>query len=227
MSSNDTQNVYSSEYRDATPTAASAVTYDGTASGLSATNVQAAIDEVVGDIPEIPTSYDAEDITYDNTTSGLSATNAQAAIDEVASVTNEVKNNYVISGHGTVAVNADGIKDFDALLNDLKTEITALLANIDDDEFIVPKNLYITSFYSLVADYTSGWGKGSTNYTPSFSRAGGSATRGIIARVVMSATNEMFEWKIETTGNTVKNWLTDVPTSVQSLTFYYQKIKQV
>lgn len=229
MSSNETQNIYSSEYRNGsvTPTAASAVTFDGTASGLSATNVQAAIDEVVGDIPEIPATYAASAITYDNTTSGLTATDAQAAIDEVATVTEEVKGNYVNSGYGTVVVNADGTKSFDTLLNELKTEITSLLASIENDEFVIPKSLYITSFYSLVADYTSGWAKGSTNFTPSFSRAGGSAAKGIIARVIMGVSNEMYAWTIETTGNTVKNWLTDVPTAVQTLTFYYEKKKLV
>lgn len=59
------------------------VSFDGTVSGLSATNVQNAIDEVVQDIPVIPSTYDADDIVYDNTTSGLSATNVQDAIDEV------------------------------------------------------------------------------------------------------------------------------------------------
>lgn len=88
MPSNDTQNIYSSEYRDGTvtPTAASDVTFDGTASGLSATNVQGAIEEVVSDIPTIPATYDADDIVYDNTTGGLTATDAQAAIDEVAGI---------------------------------------------------------------------------------------------------------------------------------------------
>lgn len=52
------------------------VAYDNTSSGLTATNVQAAIDEVNG--------KDASDIAYVNTTSGLTATNVQAAIDEVA-----------------------------------------------------------------------------------------------------------------------------------------------
>ena len=60
---------------------ASNVTYDGTTSGLTADDVQEAIDEVVG---MIPTSLDADDITYDNTTSGLVATDVQGAIDELA-----------------------------------------------------------------------------------------------------------------------------------------------
>ena len=80
MPTNETSNIYSSEYTDPTPIAANAVTYDGTESGLSATNVQSAIDELAGDIP---TSLAASAITYDNTTSGLTADDAQEAIDEV------------------------------------------------------------------------------------------------------------------------------------------------
>lgn len=61
---------------------ASDVTYDNTVSGLTATNVQNAIDEVYADIP---TSFAGSDVTYDNSGSGLTATNVQEAIDEVAS----------------------------------------------------------------------------------------------------------------------------------------------
>lgn len=65
-----------------TEIAAANVSYDGTTSGLVATSVQAAIDEVYAAIPSSSTP-DAEDVAYSNTTSGLSATNVQAAIDEV------------------------------------------------------------------------------------------------------------------------------------------------
>lgn len=54
------------------------VTYDNTGSGLTATDVQDAIDEVVADIPA-----NASALSYDNTGSGLTATNVQDAIDEV------------------------------------------------------------------------------------------------------------------------------------------------
>ena len=57
------------------------VTYDNTGSGLTATNVQDAINEVVGDIP---TGFSASAITYNNAISGLVSTNAQNAIDELA-----------------------------------------------------------------------------------------------------------------------------------------------
>lgn len=59
---------------------ASDVNYDNTVSGLAATDVQDAIDEVVSDIP---TGFAATAITYDNTVSGLTAADVQAAIDEL------------------------------------------------------------------------------------------------------------------------------------------------
>ena len=59
---------------------ASEISYNNMSSHLTASNVQAAIDEVVSGL----TSPDAEDVSYDNTNSGLEATNTQAAIDEIA-----------------------------------------------------------------------------------------------------------------------------------------------
>ena len=53
------------------------VVFDNTASGLTATDVQAAIDEV------LLAHDEASEISYDGATSGLSATDVQAAIDEV------------------------------------------------------------------------------------------------------------------------------------------------
>lgn len=74
------------------------VDYDNAGSGLTATDVQAAIDEVAaaaggavasvfgrtGTVVAVAGDYDADEITYDNAGSGLVATNVQAAIDEVA-----------------------------------------------------------------------------------------------------------------------------------------------
>lgn len=60
---------------------AAQVTYDNTGSGLAATDVQTAIDEVNA---AIPTTLPATDVSYDNTVSGLTATDTQAAIDELA-----------------------------------------------------------------------------------------------------------------------------------------------
>ena len=60
------------------PSSATDISYDNTGSGLTATNVQDAIDEVLGDIPA-----NAAAVSYDNTVSGLTATDVQAAIDEL------------------------------------------------------------------------------------------------------------------------------------------------
>lgn len=70
------------------PIEAEDVDYDNTVSGLTATDVQAAIDEVNASIPVVPASYAASAITYDNTLSGLTAADVQAAIDELASGAN-------------------------------------------------------------------------------------------------------------------------------------------
>lgn len=61
------------------------INYDNSQSGLSATNVQAAIDELEDEIDSIVPGgdVDAEDVGYNNITSGLTATNVQDAIDEV------------------------------------------------------------------------------------------------------------------------------------------------
>ena len=57
---------------------ASEISYDNTESGLTADDVQAAIDEIAP-------ALTAEGTSYDNTDSGLTATNTQDAIDEVLS----------------------------------------------------------------------------------------------------------------------------------------------
>lgn len=79
------------------------VDYDNSGSGLTATDVQTAIDEVLGDIP---TGFAATAITYDNTVSGLTAANAQAAIDELAAASDPNNITGVIdisNSHNTLA----------------------------------------------------------------------------------------------------------------------------
>ena len=78
------------------PTEASEISYSNTVSGLTATDVQAAIDELAaapagvssfnsrtGAVLPAAHDYDGDQVDYDNTTSGLVATDVQSAIDEV------------------------------------------------------------------------------------------------------------------------------------------------
>lgn len=80
MSSNNTENIYASEYTSTgRPIPADIIGYDNTESGLTAENAQSAIDELAGDIADLS----ADDISYDNTDSGLTADDVQSAIDEI------------------------------------------------------------------------------------------------------------------------------------------------
>ena len=63
--------------------------YDNTISGLAATNVKTAIDEIAGDSAKV---------AYDNTISGLAATNVKLAIDEIAGDSAKVAYDNTISG---------------------------------------------------------------------------------------------------------------------------------
>lgn len=95
------------------------VSYNNTSSGLAASDVQAAIDEVVTSIPVIPSTYSAANITYTNTTSGLAATNIQDAVDELAqgsSYTLPTASSNVLGGikvGSGLAIDANGVLSLD------------------------------------------------------------------------------------------------------------------
>lgn len=57
MPTNETSNIYSSEYADPTPIAANTVTYDGTGTSIEATNVQNAITELDTDLQSTKDSF--------------------------------------------------------------------------------------------------------------------------------------------------------------------------
>ncbi len=79
---NGTTTVDLSAYLDNTDDqTASEVSYDNTTSGLIATDVKSALDEVAVGSTDDQT---ASEVSYDNTTSGLTATNVKSALDEVA-----------------------------------------------------------------------------------------------------------------------------------------------
>ena len=118
MPSNDTQNIYSSEYGgQGEPIPASKISYDNDESGLHATKVQGAIDELAGDIADLA----GDDVAYDNTDSELQATNVQDAIDEVA---NDV---------ATLTTTVGGITNLPALPSDATAGTYVLKATKVDD----------------------------------------------------------------------------------------------
>lgn len=102
-----------------TGVAAEDVTYNNTTSGLTATDVQAAINEVVDDCGVIK---------YDNTNSGLVATNVQSAIDEIAGG----------STFKSVRATATGTTDsYTTQLTTLKSTFDTLTADEKREAYIV------------------------------------------------------------------------------------------
>ncbi|WP_286814637.1 MULTISPECIES: beta strand repeat-containing protein [unclassified Maribacter] len=114
---------------------ASEVPYDNAASGLTATNTQAAIDKLAAAGFVDSDDQDASQVDYDNTTSGLTAANTQAAIDELAGAgfvdTDEQTVDEFLLGTGNVlslSLENDGEIPLTVDLSDLE-ESTEILAN--------------------------------------------------------------------------------------------------
>lgn len=102
------------------------VNYNNATSGLTATKVQAAIDEVAGKIKDFKTT--AKNTTYDNTASGLTAADVQDALDELAG--KEIDIDTAMSDTSTNAVQNKVIKKYvdDNKANKYTTESKTLSA---------------------------------------------------------------------------------------------------
>lgn len=127
---------------------ASGTTYDNTGSGLTATNVQDAIDELISDIP---TGFPASAISYNNTVSGLTASDVQYAIDEIVSM---------IPGSSEVQVITDGTKSNAQLLDQLYSlvNISSLTAGSTLEVSEPNNNVTIYKYYGKKADGTLKFG---------------------------------------------------------------------
>lgn len=91
------------------------IEFDNTGTGMTATNVQAAIVEAYNHGGSGGASA-AEDVTYNNTTSGLTASNVQDAIDEVEAEIQALPSRAL---HEVASVTADGVKTTGVLLDEL------------------------------------------------------------------------------------------------------------
>ncbi|MCF7728695.1 tail fiber domain-containing protein [Sulfitobacter sp. M22] len=109
------------------------VSYDNAASGLTADDVQAAVDELAGR-PTGGGASTAVDVSYDNVTSGLTAADLQAAVDELAA--------RPTGGGGGASVASDvsfdnaasslAADDVQAALDELDGKVEALPAPLSD-----------------------------------------------------------------------------------------------
>ena len=111
---------------------ASEISYDNTESHLTASNVQAAIDELV---PAL--SPAAEDVSYDNTDSGLTADDVQGAIDELK--TNNEYNVYhyngvIINGTSPSIISGEGSAIIELFKGIAKITFEAIIKTADESE---------------------------------------------------------------------------------------------
>lgn len=160
---------------------AASTTYNNTESGLEATNVQDALDEIVegvvfhdgGEATEItPESITAEEVAYDNTESGLDAIDVQAALDELAQgggggdgkMIKEIDfdGGWIIGnsalfpsmyGNSTIPINSLDIDDIDKVFNSTNTDMIKILKKMSDGGFILTPE----SFEFMKLAITSGW----------------------------------------------------------------------
>ena len=124
---------------------ASEISYDNTASHLTASNVQAAIDEVVSSM----TPPAAEDVSYDNTDSGLTADDVQEAIDEVNGKLNNRGLCYVDK---SITFDGDGSYryDNDSDLIDLMTNVDKIIKAevlLENEVYMIIMPTYYTNKY--------------------------------------------------------------------------------
>ena len=217
---------------------ASEVTFDGTTSSLSATNAQSAIDEVAGNIPEIPTSYEASAITYDNTTSGLVATDVQSTIDEVSaglsdveSVTEKVHGGYVFMGYENFTVEGDGVKTCNQLLKDALDAYNTARALLEDDEYFADQLL--TGTYTALPFSHTLYGNSDNRTVATFIGMGmiSSDTKQILSYIRMNTDISGCLWSRSTLGNDAQTFSSDFGATVlantTTITFKVAKYKKV
>ena len=123
------------------------ITYNNGASGLTATDAQAAIDELK---TITDNQNEASEIAYDNSTSGLAATNVQDAIDEVdGNLDTHIAANIA---HGTTSA-VVGVDDTQTLTNKTIDADNNSISNLRDAELAADADITRTKLAPATADY--------------------------------------------------------------------------
>lgn len=157
---------------------ASDVDYDNSGSGLTATDVQAAIDELKADMPVVPASYPASDITYDNTVSGLTASDVQAAIDELKAL--------IPSGRQYITTGLS-ISNNRCVINDGGYAIENGMVYVD---ITVTTLTSVSSDYGMVTGFPQSTALSSGDITPAFNGAAINFNSGDVATVLVAKGNK-------------------------------------
>ena len=202
MPSNDTQNIYSSEYGgEGAPIPATKISYDGTGTSIEANTVQGAITEVDTDL--------------------------QSTKDDVDDIKTAISGTKLFVTNDAIGVTADGVKSYGDLLTELHTAVSAVIAALEDDTFLVEKYLYIEGALGLNAIYSTGHKKTDVTVTMAFERSQVTETTCANANVQLTATPVYNLATMTSVSTTVASKLTDVPTSGNKIHLHYHIWKQV
>lgn len=205
MPSNDTQNIYSSEYGgQGEPIPASKISYDNTDSGLSATKVQGAIDELASTVGGLDTAVD----------------NLETALNQ----------KYVLADSDVnIEVTADGVKSYSDLLDDLYTAFLAYIAAMDDDELLFLTRMQVQNVATLSPlGKVSGYKNTDASASPSFTRVELDSTTVVITAIRFGETKKFERCGITTVpAVTIADKKSDVPTADSKLIVSAHLYKQV
>lgn len=205
MPSNDTQNIYSTEYSgEGAPIPATKISYDGTGTSIEATDVQNAITELDTDL--------------------------QSTKDDVGDLKTALQQNYVLANSDVnIEVEADGIKSYSDLLDDLNTAFLAYVAAMDDDELLFLTRAQITGVATLSPlGKVSGYKNTDVDVSPSFTRIELDSTNVVITSFRFGGTKSFLRCGITTVpAVTIADKKSEVPTSGVKLIVSAHLYKQV
>ena len=202
MPSNDTENIYATQYGgEGEPIPASKISYDGTGTSIEATTVQGAITELDMDL--------------------------QSTKDDVSDLKTAISGTRLYVTNDAIGVTADGVKSYGDLLTELHTAVSALIAALEDDTFLVEKYLYIEGALGLNSIYSTGHKNTDETVAMAFERSQVSATTCANANVQLTATPAYNVATMTSASTSVESRLAGVPTSGSKIHFHYQIWKQV
>lgn len=203
MLSNDTENIYTTQYGgEGEPIPATKISYDGTGTSIEATSVQGAITEIDTDLQS--TKDDVNDIKTAITDGSL-----------------------LLDAQYKISVNADNVKSISTLLSELITACLSAFGELDDDEFVIPRVLTIGSVATMSYIGNGVYSNSSAAFAPVFQRTSVGSSSQYSYYASLSSTPSFYNSEIVgTPAVTFTNKSSDVLASGEVAIFFY-KFKKV
>ena len=197
MPSNDTENIYSTQYGgEGEPIPAAKISYDNTTSGLTADDIQEAVDELAEVTTKVPNHM-------------------------LLKPSGSTLLNYSFN------VTTDGTKTWGEVLNDLYAEFHTRITALADNARIRPAAIYIQSYGGFLSTYTSGFTNLTVNDTSYYEGARVSAAGVYASNIMIGENSTFVEWLIDGTGATRTIKTTDVPDAGIAVYLNYEVFEKV